>query len=74
MREGKQKLKHYIMNYAMLSEGATLDEGAVEWEVLSDFFKIATKTEADKLVKMIEKEDWDGFKKFIKAVLSSKGK
>lgn len=74
MREGKQKLKHYIMNYAMLSEGATLDEGAVEWEVLSDFFKVATKTEADKLVKMIEKEDWDGFKKFIKAVLASKGK
>lgn len=62
------------MNYAMLSEGATLDEGAVEWEVLSDFFKVATKTEADKLVKMIEKEDWDGFKKFIKAVLASKGK
>jgi hypothetical protein len=74
MREGKQKLKHYIMNYAMLSEGATLDEGAVEWDVLSDFFKKATKPEVDKLVKMIEKEDWDGFKKFIKAVLSSKGK
>ena len=74
MREGKQKLKHYIMNYAMLSEGATSDEGAVEWDVLSDFFKKATKPEVDKLVKMIEKEDWDGFKKFIKAVLSSKGK
>ena len=74
MRDGKSKLKHYIMNYNLLSEGATLDEGAIEWDVLSNFFKVATKPEADKLVKMIEKEDWDGFKKFIKAVLSSKGK
>jgi hypothetical protein len=72
MRDGKQKLKHYIMNYAMLSEGATLDEGAVEWDVLSNFFKVATKPEADKLVQFIEKEDWDGFKKFIKKVLDTK--
>ena len=74
MREGKNKLKHFIENLEMLSEGAPLEEGAVEWSLLSDFFKKANKTDREKLVQYIEDNDWDNFRKFVNKVVGNKSK
>jgi hypothetical protein len=66
------KFKNYIINYKMISEGATLMEGAVAWDDLSLFYKKANKSTVDKMVELVKNEDWEAFKKLIYSIIGKK--
>lgn len=66
------KIKHYIMNYNKIDEGASMSEGAVAWDELTLFYKTADKPEIAKMEMMVKKEDWEGFKKLVYSVIGKK--
>lgn len=63
--------KHYIINQKMINEGLSLDEGAVEWDELTSFYKHADEGQKKKMVELVIKEDWMEFKKLIYKVIKN---
>lgn len=66
------KIGHYIMNYKKMDEGVLLDEGAVPWDDLTEFYKKADKTDLNKAIEYIKNDEWDKFKQIVNKVIKKK--
>lgn len=63
------KFKYYITKNKIDEGVDIIEEGAVAWEELTKFYKIASKEELDRMIKFVKKDDWDEFKKLIYSVI-----
>ena len=66
------KFKYYITKNKIDEGVDIIEEGAVAWEELTKFYKIASKEELDRMIKFVKKDDWDEFKKLIYSVIGVK--
>jgi hypothetical protein len=63
------KFKHYITKNKINEGVDIIEESAVAWEELTQFYKTASKDEVAKMMTFVKKEDWDEFKKLIYSVI-----
>lgn len=66
------KFKHYITKNKIDESIDFIEEGAVAWEELTEFYKTANKDELAKMVSFVKKENWEEFKKLIYSVIGVK--
>lgn len=63
------KFKHYITKNKINEDVDIIEEGAVAWEELTQFYKMASKEEVAKMVSFVKKENWEEFRKLIYSVI-----
>jgi len=66
------KFKHYIVDYKRVNEAAY--DGNLGFEELVTFYKKADENEKNQMEKIIENDDWRGFKQLIYKVIGIKFK
>lgn len=64
------KFKHYIVDYKRVNEAAY--DGNLGFEELVTFYKKADENEKNQMEKIIENDDWRGFKQLIYKVIGIK--
>jgi len=64
------RMKQYIINHDDLSEAAYPEN--LGFQELVEFYQKASKSEIDKMERLIKNDDWAEFKKLIYEVLGTK--
>jgi hypothetical protein len=66
------KFGHYITKNKMNEGVDIIEEGAVAWDELTQFYKEASKEEITKMEMFVKKSDWEGFRKLVYSVIGIK--